>query len=86
MEHFLLKFFLGIYFSQIQTITMHEEFHRTALNCNVLVPKIFFFLAKFEPTIFCSVGGDDDHYLLYIRRRARATLEQLPAVALFKSH
>jgi hypothetical protein len=27
-------------------------------------------LARFEPTIFCSVGGDDDHYVHTPRRQS----------------
>jgi hypothetical protein len=31
-------------------------------HCNVYIPKKPYTLAGFEPGIFCSVGGRDDHY------------------------
>jgi hypothetical protein len=38
-------------------IKLHEQ------HCNDKIPKnLMYPLAGFEPMIFCSIGGDDDHY------------------------
>jgi hypothetical protein len=47
-------------FSQLHTMTMHIKLLQQ--HCNVKIPKKPYTLAGFEPEIFCSVGGRDDHY------------------------
>jgi hypothetical protein len=39
---------------------MHIKFWQQ--HCNVEIPKKTLTLAGFEPGIFCSLGGRDDHY------------------------
>jgi hypothetical protein len=58
----LKKIFFNIYFTQIHTITMQIELQWTALQC--ITSYTPYTLARFEPTTFCSVGVDDDHYIM----------------------
>jgi hypothetical protein len=55
-----VNFFKRIYFYQIHTITMHIKFWKQ--HCNLFKTLKPYTLAGFEPGIFCSVGGRDDHY------------------------
>jgi hypothetical protein len=57
METVFKKYFLtfnSLKYKQQQCESSHKEQH-----C-IKSPKPYT-LARFEPTIFCSVGGDDDH-------------------------
>jgi hypothetical protein len=49
-----------LFFSNTHTMTMNFKFRQQ--HCNVLRPKQPYTLAGFEPGIFCSGGGRDDHY------------------------
>jgi hypothetical protein len=67
MEHNLDQSVCRLNFTQIHNNNNNNNNANQATDreqhCNVLSPKNHTYtLARFEPTLFCSAGGDDDHF------------------------